>query len=603
MGRAGRPGSLARAVLGWVLLAGLTSAAAVGTHAPLRSELYPEDWQPGVPDDAGRLLPDVSYAGYRYGQEPPANVPGPVVDVTDPPYGADPSGEEDATAAIQRALDDVGAAGGGTVHLPAGTYRVEPPDDSRAVLHIGYDGVLLRGAGAAATRLYNATARDIRERAVVLLAPDRRDRVSWHEEHTAAAGLRLTRDVRTPTRTLHVADAESLAVGDWVVVRAETTAQWLAEHPVAEDQRWDEDTLDALVLHRRVTAVDTAADTVEIDIPTRLPLLRRDEARLVAVLEPLVGSGVADLAIGMRQSERGERDPEEDHERRGTAGHEAHQATAVTFNGVVDGWVQGVRSYRPPENEDDVHLLSVGIYVRDARNITVRDVDLRRPQYRGAGGNGYLVHLMGSDTLVRDAVAVGGRHNYLVQGVQATGNVVLESRAVDGERAIELHRHLSAANLFDNLSVERDTLEMTYRRASNHAHSATESVMWNVSGEDCTRGRLAVSRQYGWGYVIGTSGTGDCARVENPGGAGTEPRDWVEHVGDGDRLEPRSLYLDQLARRTGADATSAPPAPSPEPTGDDGAPVGLLVGGGVLLLAAVAAGALALARRRRVDST
>lgn len=187
--------------------------------------------------------------------------------------------------------------------------------------------------------------------------------------------------------------------------------------------------------------------------------------------------------------------------------------------------------------------------------------------------------------------------------MQATGNVVLESRAVDGERATELHRHLSAANLFDNLSVERDTLEMTYRRASNHAHSATESVMWNVSGEDCTRGRLAVSRQYGWGYVIGTSGTGDCARVENPGGAGTEPRDWVEHVGDGDRLEPRSLYLDQLARRTGADATSAPPAPSPEPTGDDGAPVGLLVGGGVLLLAAVAAGALALARRRRVDST
>src|SRR5690606_21965304 len=193
MGRAGRPGSLARAVLGWVLLAGLTSAAAVGTHAPLRSELYPEDWQPGVPDDAGRLLPDVSYAGYRYGQEPPANVPGPVVDVTDPPYGADPSGEEDATAAIQRALDDVGAAGGGTVHLPAGTYRVEPPDDSRAVLHIGYDGVLLRGAGAAATRLYNATARDMRERAVVLLAPDRRDRVSWHEEHTAAAAASRTR--------------------------------------------------------------------------------------------------------------------------------------------------------------------------------------------------------------------------------------------------------------------------------------------------------------------------------------------------------------------------------------------------------------------------
>src|SRR5690606_41953518 len=110
MGRAGRPGSLARAVLGWVLLGGLTSAAAVGTHAPLRSELYPEDWQPGVPDDAGRLLPDVSYAGYRYAQEPPANVPPPVVDVTHPPYGADPSRDPVAAPANQPAPHHLGPA-------------------------------------------------------------------------------------------------------------------------------------------------------------------------------------------------------------------------------------------------------------------------------------------------------------------------------------------------------------------------------------------------------------------------------------------------------------------------------------------------------------
>jgi len=44
---------------------------------------------------------------------------------TDAPFRADPSGERDATAAINRAMDRVRQLGGGTCYLPAGTYRVE----------------------------------------------------------------------------------------------------------------------------------------------------------------------------------------------------------------------------------------------------------------------------------------------------------------------------------------------------------------------------------------------------------------------------------------------------------------------------------------------
>ncbi len=43
---------------------------------------------------------------------------------TDPPYLADPGGQQDATAAIQRALNDCHRAGGGVVWLPAGKYKV-----------------------------------------------------------------------------------------------------------------------------------------------------------------------------------------------------------------------------------------------------------------------------------------------------------------------------------------------------------------------------------------------------------------------------------------------------------------------------------------------
>lgn len=44
--------------------------------------------------------------------------------VTDPEYGADPTGEKDSRLAIQRAISDVAEQGGGTVYIPAGRYRV-----------------------------------------------------------------------------------------------------------------------------------------------------------------------------------------------------------------------------------------------------------------------------------------------------------------------------------------------------------------------------------------------------------------------------------------------------------------------------------------------
>ncbi len=44
--------------------------------------------------------------------------------VTDAPYNADKTGTQDATSAIQGAIDDCAAAGGGTVWLPAGKYKV-----------------------------------------------------------------------------------------------------------------------------------------------------------------------------------------------------------------------------------------------------------------------------------------------------------------------------------------------------------------------------------------------------------------------------------------------------------------------------------------------
>ncbi|MDE0313387.1 MAG: hypothetical protein OXM61_00665, partial [Candidatus Poribacteria bacterium] len=95
-----------------------------------------------------------------------------------------------------------------------------------------------------------------------------------------------------------------------------------------------------------------------------------------------------------------------------------------------------------------------------------------------------------------------------------------------------------------------------------HWHTTTQSVFWNTFGKDChphSKSVIIDSRQFGWGYVIGTRGK--CYEVTlKPRnlklwltdlifGKDATPLDYVEGVGKGDRLLPKSLYEDQLQRR------------------------------------------------------
>ncbi len=67
------------------------------------------------------------------------------VDVTDPRFGADPTGVADSTAAIQAALDYVGNTGT-WVFFPAGTFKVTPPVHGNAIL-FRYSNVRMLGQG------------------------------------------------------------------------------------------------------------------------------------------------------------------------------------------------------------------------------------------------------------------------------------------------------------------------------------------------------------------------------------------------------------------------------------------------------------------------
>ena len=527
--------------------AGTTPADATGddmaaSPEPWHSALYPPDWTPDHTDAEGRFLHDFSYAGYRNGEkELGVARKGARLVVTDAPFGAVATGEADATAAVQAAVDKAAQEGGGEVFFPEGLYRMD------GEVRISVSHVVLRGEGPAASRLWFTASEGRSHRSHVTFAGDLRHDLE----------LPLVEDASARTTEVLVADAADLAVGDDVTLGHVITEAFVEEHGMTGTWRAFNDTWQPFAW-RTVVAVceDTMPHRVTLDVPLRYPLEMRDAASLRRMQGMLAevgfeGLGVAD-AVDWEQA------------------WSENQIHAVELNGVRDSWIRDVASFPSPGAPEDgrgsgAHLQSGGIIVRRAKRVTVADTHLADAQNRGGGGNGYLFEVRrSSEILFRDCTARGGRHNFIQNwGFGATGIVWLRIESDDGRvytspdsalRKIgysEFHHSLATANLIDS-SWLGDGWSAVNRGdwSTGAGHSATENVLWNIRGPGSV-----ISMQYGWGYVIGTAPeTRVFTAILMPNSVGTEPEDWTEGLGQGAALEPLSLYEDQLARRRAREA-------------------------------------------------
>lgn len=520
---------------------GTTTAVTTGatTGAPTetwRSVLYPEDWGPDHTGPEGRFLHDFSYAGYRNGEASPGQeLPGVSVDVV-ADHGADPSGEADAGPAIQAALDAAAQAGGAIVTFPPGLYRVD------GQLAVTASRVVLRGAGADQSRLWFTRSSDMSYQA----------HLSFGAAPSLGAEVALVADAPARTRVVEVADAGAFTVGDDVAIGWEISPEFVAEHGMEGTWKvfngeWQ------VFFWRTVRAVDVAGGQIELDVPLRYPALVRDKASVRATSGLLREVAVEDLgvanAVGWDDA------------------WSQDQVYAIGMIGVKDAWIRGVRSFASPGAPAEglgamKHLQSGGVTVQRSKRVTIEATELALAEHRGDGGNGYLFEVsQSSEVLLRDCVGRAGRHNFIQNwGFGATGIVWLRVRSAEGKAVYsklgeggslglsEFHHSLATANLIDQSELD-DGWGAVNRGAysSGAGHSATQSVVWNASGEGVVR-----SRQFGHGYVIGPAPTLTVeTEVVGLDAAGTEPEDWVEGPGMAGALEPASLYEDQLARRLG----------------------------------------------------
>ncbi|MDI1477351.1 glycosyl hydrolase family 28-related protein [Polyangium sp. y55x31] len=509
-------------------------AGADAAPSSFRSALYPEDWTPSFTDAEGHFLHDFSYAGYHHGETPPgAPAATPTFDVV--AHGADPTGQTDATLAVQAAIDEAASQGGGIVTFPEGLYRI---DDK---LVVAASGVVLRGAGPTKSRLHFTRSAGMS-----------------YDAHLAFVGkaepnleLPLAADATSRADVVEVANAEDLAPGDDVLLGFSITPAFIEEHGMTGTWTAFNDTWQPF-FRRTVLAVDKAQTPhrITLDAPLRYPAKLRDGASLRRVTGLVRECGVESLGVSNAVS--------------WAEAWAESQVHAIDLRRVVDCWIKDVASFPSPTAPAEgpgsgAHLASGGILLEEARRVTVERVSLGLAQNRGGGGNGYLFELRRSnEILVADSEGDGGRHNFIQNwGFGTTGCVFLRVQSKHGKSLTdmndtsgftglsEFHHSLATANLIDASTFD-DGFSIVNRgdESTGAGHTGTENVLWNNRGTGALR-----SLQFGTGYVVGTEGLYVTVESPLPMAEGTMPVDWVEAQDEGDTLAPPSLYEDQLLRR------------------------------------------------------
>ena len=560
---------LLRAFVSLLVFAAAAALPAAAAVMPWRSELYPDQgWNPETALlDRDKVIQDFSYAGYRRGEAPVPRVAGPLFDVTVAPFLADKAGLRDATAAIQAAIDAAGAAGGGVVFLPDGTYALSVAPEASQALLLSRPGVVLRGAGRGRTFLVNTTFDAMRGKAVIRVKGPDGVRLGARPSRQTP----LAADLLHPTARIPVCDASLFSPGDPVIIRNDITPEWVAEH---REPGWAglESKLGGISYRRAVLAVDREGGAIIVDAPVRYALRLRDGARVLRLSEPpLAEVGLEDFSVGnIQHPGRVWEIPDTD--KPGTPGYAVSNSYFFVLEQARDCWVRRVSSFQPPENTSTAHLLSGGLMLRNVTHLTIADVSLRRPQY-GSGGQGYMFALYpAQETLLVRCEARFSRHGFSIGTSGSSGNVLHDcvdaetgraTGAIGGYRtngaSSDHHMWFSHANLIDVCTGEDSWFEALYRPYApppRHLLTATHSVFWNTRGTGSISDAVVKSEQFGWGYVIGTRGERSGIELTKRAPAITDPADHVEGEGRGESLEPFSLYLDQLRRRLGSGASA-----------------------------------------------
>lgn len=371
-------------------------------------------------------LPNFSFVGYRWGEEPLPSSPGTVLSARD--FGVIPDDGRDDTAALRRTFTEAESVSGPvTVRLPEGRVIV------REILFIERGNFVLQGQGSGSegTTLY--VPRPLREMEVPDGYKDSPKRdfspfsweggVMWTRDPQETESRELGRLVagRRGGHLIETARPARVAPGDVVQIR------WVNEDPeslFAHVYCTTDLEIGRKVneIRQEVTVTEVSGRTVRVKEPL-LHDVRRYWRPTLNSTDYLSGVGIEHLRIEFPDV------PYEGHH--DEAGYNAIYTTSLSHSWIRDVTIQNADS---------------GILVERSKNLTVRGVKI-------AGRRGHYSIKLGPTygTLVQNLVSTANdRHNPSVN-TYSRYNVYTDVFVTNPR--IDQHRGANLQNLFDDIEV------------------------------------------------------------------------------------------------------------------------------------------------------
>lgn len=521
-----------------------TAQAAAQDMPPTTSLVYPgaDGKLVYVADSLGNKIPDFSNAGYKGGGVPIPNVH--VKATLWPALG-------DNSDRLQKLIDSVSALPldgygfRGTILLKMGEYNLEKP------VYIKASGVVLRGEGMSdlGTILVGKTPKQTPGQgparggrpALINIAgdagakPQDDTKQNITDSYVPVGGLSFT-----------VASARAFKKGDKVIVRRIGNSAWIKE--LGEDSatvgrnRWQ-----PFNINYDRTVVDVKGNTVTVDAPVFCAiearwgggeLVRYNDGRIENVgIENLRGLSEYDPSVRQKaygNMDRDKLDAKYQYQGDEYFSDENHYFNFINIGNAKNVWVR---------NTTALHFGNSMVQSNaGSKWITVQDCESWEPVSIRMGARRFVYHMNGQLCLVQRCFSQKGRHSFVLQGQEASGNVYLDCKAVNPYSTSEPHNHWVNGVLYDNIKAPLTARYWDFIIG----WAGANIVFWNCEGDFLVQ-KPPTAQNYSFGHI------GVNAVVFNAGLQDlTKPAGHVESMDT--HVTPRSLYLSQLKERLGEQA-------------------------------------------------
>ena len=488
-----------------------------------------------VSDSLGNKIPDFSNAGYKGG-----GVPIPYVAIKETVWPVLGDNSENIQAAIDRVSGNSPDASGfrGAVLLKMGIYTLEKP------IYINTSGVVLRGEGMSdvGTILIGKIpempqGRGSRRPALVNISGE--SGVLPLEETRQA----ITDDyVPVGACSFRVKSAKAFQPGDKILVKRIGNQDWITEiglDSVAVGRnRWRPFDLQ---FDRIITAVNGNTITIDAPVFTAIEtrwgggeIVKYDDERIEQVgIENL--RGISEYDPSVRTKAYGNMD-RENYEGEEYFSDENHYSNFINITNAKNVWIRNMCA---------LHFVNSVVQSNaGSKWITVQDCESREPVAMRWGGRRFTFQMNGQFCLVQRCLSQKGRHSFVLQGSEASGNVYLECTAINPYSSSEPHNHWVNGVLYDNVKAPLTARFWDYIIG----WAGANIVFWNCEGDYLIQ-KPPTAQNYSFGH-IGVNAVIFNANLQDL----TKPNGHVESM---DRhVTPRSLYLTQLKERLGEQAVS-----------------------------------------------